>query len=309
MEISSELRYPTKWYSKLIVTAFALAFFWFLTIAIISLFLVNRILSPPRSHTNLDSTDFPGRPENFAFTLPDGTERSGWFFPGFRGAPTVILCHGYGSSRGELLTLAASLQDRQYNVFLFDFLAHGEGTGYSTMGYKEAGELRAAVDALSKRDDVDRTRFALWGDNLGAYAALSVAENDPVIRAVILESVYNQPTDFFKLQVEHSGLERLPYLEKMTMYAFDWEHRGDRSVRPLSAGLASLAGVQKLFLEAPEDPVLARSTHELFRLAPEPKQDAVLLQGNYAGMPDDSKRIYENRVISFLLVNFPAVSH
>jgi pimeloyl-ACP methyl ester carboxylesterase len=308
MEISSELRYPTKWYSKLLVAVFAVTFFFFISTTTLSVFLLNRILSPTRSLTDPNLNDFPGRPEEFAFTVPGGAERSGWFFPGLKGAPTVILCHGYGSSRGELLTLATSLQDRQYNVFLFDFLGHGDSTGRSTMGYREAGELRAAVDALSKRDDVDRFRFAVWGDDLGAYAALSVAEKDPVIRALILESVYDRPSDFFKLQIEHSGLADIPFLEKMTMYAFDWQHRANKLIAPLSAGIASTAGVRKLFLEAPEDPSLARSTHKLFLLAPDPKQDDVLAQGNYAGMPDDAKRVYENRVIGFLLVNMPAIS-
>jgi pimeloyl-ACP methyl ester carboxylesterase len=308
MEISSELRYPTKWYSKLVVAVFAIVFFAFLSTTTLSIFLLHRILTPTRSLTDLNATDFPGRPEEFAFAVPGGAQRSGWFFPGLKGAPTVILCHGYGSSRGELLTLAASLQDRQYNVFMFDFLGHGESKDYSTMGFREAGELRAAVDALARRDDVDRTHFALWGDNLGAYASLSVAEKDPVIRAVILESVYDKPSDFMKLQIQHSGLAGIPFLERMTLYAFNWRHRDESSAAPLSAGLAKTALIQKLFLEAPEDPSLARSTHELFLRAPQPKQDVVLTQGNYSGMPDDAKRIYENRVISFLLVNLPATA-
>jgi pimeloyl-ACP methyl ester carboxylesterase len=308
MEISSELRNPTKWYSRLVVGVFAISFFAFISAATISIFLLYSILAPPRSQTDLSAADFPDKPGVLTFAVPGGAQRTGWFFPGLKGGPTVILCHGYGSSRGELLTLAASLQDRQYNVFLFDFTAHGENKGYSTMGFQEAGELRAAVDALAKRNDVDPTRFAIWGDNLGAYAALAVGEKDPVIRTLILESVYDRPADFFKLQVDHSGLERIPFVESMTMYAFNWQRRDDRPVPPLSAGLASTGGIHKLFLEAPEDPALARSTHKMYLLAPEPKQDDVLPQGDYASMPDDAKRIYENRVISFLLVNLPATS-
>jgi pimeloyl-ACP methyl ester carboxylesterase len=308
MEISSELRHPTKWYSTLVVAVIAIVFFTSLSISTVSLILLYRILSPPRSQMDLKASDFLGQPEDFVFSVPGGAQRSGWFFPGLKGAPTVILCHGYGSNRGELLTLATSLQDRQYNVFLFDFLGHGENGGYSTMGYREPGELRAAVDALARRGDVDRSRFALWGDNLGAYAALSVAEKDPVIRAVILESVYNQPVDFVRFQIERTGLDRIPFLEKATLYAFNWLHRHDPPLAPLSAGLVSLTGVYKLFLEPSDNPVLAHSTHEMYLRAPEPKQVVVLGEGNYAGMPDDAKRVYENRIMSFLLVNLPPTS-
>jgi hypothetical protein len=66
--------------------------------------------------------------------------------------------------------------------------------------------------------------------------------------------------------------------------------------------------VFKLFLESPEEPKLAQSTRDLFLKAPEPKQDAVLGQGNYAGMQDDAKKLYENRVLSFFLVNLPATT-
>jgi pimeloyl-ACP methyl ester carboxylesterase len=205
-----------------------------------------------------------------------------------------------------LLTLATSIQDRQYNVFIFDFAGHGTNKGYTTMGFQETRELKAALDGLAQRDDVNKDSFALWGTNLGAYAALAVAEKTPAVRALILESVYDRPTDFLRLQVTRSGLSRLPLLQRMTTYAFDLEHREDREVPPDSAGLAHTAGVYKLFLESPDDTALAVSTHALFLRAPEPKQEAVLSQGNYAGMPDDAKRSYENRILSFLLLNLPA---
>jgi pimeloyl-ACP methyl ester carboxylesterase len=305
MEISSELRYPTRWYSKLVVAVIAIVFFTLLSTTAVSVFLLYRILSPTRTQIDLNATDFPGHPEEFAFTVPGGAQRNGWFFPGLRGAPTVILCHGYGSSRGELLTLATSLQDRQYNVFLFDFSGHGANTGQATMGFQEARELKAALDGLAQRDDVNPRLFALWGTNLGAYSALSVAEHNPIVRAVVLESVYERPDDFLRLQIQRSGLTHIPLVERMTLFAFDIYHRAEKDVPPLSTGIAKTAGVYKLFLETPEDPYLAKSTRELFTMAPEPKQEAVLDQGNYAGMSDDAKRNYENRILSFFLLNLP----
>lgn len=308
MEISSELRYPTKWYSKLVVAVIAIVFFMFLSTTAISVFLLYRILSPTRSQMELSATDFPGRPEESKFSVPGGGQRSGWFFPGLRGAPTIILCHGYGSSRGEILTLATSLQDRQYNVFMFDFIGHGENKGYSTMGYEEAGELKAALETLAKRDDVDPQRFGVWGVNEGAYAALSVAEASPVIRAVAVESVYDEPSEFLRIQIDRSGLAGIPFLKAMTVRAYDWKMRDYRYVRPLSEQLPRTQGVFKLFLESPDEPRLAKDTRDLFLRAPDPKQDAVLSQGNYAGMLDDMKKTYENRILSFFLIYLPATS-
>jgi hypothetical protein len=74
----------------------------------------------------------------------------------------------------------------------------------------------------------------------------------------------------------------------------------------LNARIDKLSGVAQLYLEAPDDPLLAASTSELFRISPAPHELVVLQHGNYAGMLDDEKRNYENRIVSFFLVNLPA---
>ena len=95
-------------------------------------------------------------PTRFNFPSPGNpSTREGWFFPGFRGASTIILCHGYGSSKGELLTLVSALQDHQYNVFVFDFAAHGANDGITSFGYHEADEVRSAIDVVAQRNDVE----------------------------------------------------------------------------------------------------------------------------------------------------------
>src|SRR5947209_4027302 len=191
MSILFELRYPTRWYTKLFTAVFALVFFAVLATAAIASFLLYRIVKPQRTSSEINMQSFPGRPDAVEFQVPGQGTREGWFFPGLRGAPTIVLCHGYESSRGELLTLVSALQDHQYNVFVFDFAAHGGNPGITTFGYREADEVRAAIDVLAVRNDVDAARCGLCGYNLGAYAALLEAEGDKRIRALILDSVYD----------------------------------------------------------------------------------------------------------------------
>src|SRR5215470_18977439 len=193
ISIVDELRYPRRWYTKLLIIILALLFFAGLATVAISGVLTYWIVKPQRTSSEINMESFPGRPDEVVFTVAGLGERRGWFFPGLRGAPTIILLHGYESSRGELLTLVSALQDHQYNVFVFDFAAHGANGGVTTLGYREADELRKAVDTLAARDDLDPTRFGLWGYNLGAYAALREAEGDKRIRALILDSVYDDP--------------------------------------------------------------------------------------------------------------------
>jgi predicted alpha/beta-fold hydrolase len=308
MGFTSELRYPTTWYSKLVIAIVALAFFGTLAVAAISGYSVYKMVSPAQSHSDLDLQSFPGHPQTLSFTSPGKGPRDGWFFPGLKSAPTIILCPAYGSSRGELVTLASALQDQQYNVFLFDFSAQGSSGGRSTLGFREVSELRSAMDAVANRGDVDPNRFGLWGINLGAYVALSEATSDHRVRAIAAESAYNQPEDMAGLLVTQSGLGSWHLITRMSQLEFRWLNSQYRNVPPLTARIGKLSGVAQLYIESPDDPMLADSTTEIFQASPPPHELVVLPNGNYVGMIDEDKRNYENRIVSFFLVNLPATA-
>jgi pimeloyl-ACP methyl ester carboxylesterase len=305
MAFLSELRHPTKWYTQLIIAVLALTLFALLIAVAISGYLVYRMILPPRSHSELNLQNFPGHPEKLNYSVSGEGPRDGWFFPGLKTAPTIILCPGYESSRAELLTLASALQDQQYNVLVFDFSGHGTADGRTTLGLQEVAELRAAMNAVANRGDVDVKRFGLWGANLGAYVALAEAANDTRVRAVAVESPYSQPKDMVALQVRRTGLGSVPLVTRLSQMIFGWINSRFGNPRPLNAQIGKLSGVAQLYLEAPDEPALAASTADLFRLSSPPHELVVLPHGNYGGMLDDEKRTYENRMVSFFLVNLP----
>ncbi len=136
-----------------------------------------------------------GHPTVASFPVEGGT-RDGLFFPGLRGAPTVIVCHGYGAQRGDVLTLVTALQEHQFNVFLFDFIGHGTVSGVTTLGYRETGELRSAMQYLATRDDVDPRHFGMWGTDMGGYAVLEVASTDKRVAAIAVEDPYSRSTGY-----------------------------------------------------------------------------------------------------------------
>ena len=79
MGFLSELRYPTKWYAKLITALLARASFVLLATATVSSYLLYRILEPARSQSEINTRDFPGRPEDLTFEVPGIGRRAGWF--------------------------------------------------------------------------------------------------------------------------------------------------------------------------------------------------------------------------------------
>ena len=312
MSILDELRYPRHWYTKVGIAVLTFVIFAVLATASIAGVLTYWIVKPQRTSSEINMDSFPGRPDEVQFTVPGMKpkmgDRQGWFFPGLRGAPTIVLCHGYESSRGELLTLVSALQDHQYNVFVFDFAAHGANAGITTFGYTEADELRTAVDMLASRNDVDPTRFGFWGYNLGAYTALREAESDKRVRALVLDSVYDQPEQMVKVGVERNGLGSFPFMVRSAELSFEYLNNAHRQDPPLSKKLMALNGVPTLFIQALDDPELAAITRQMFLKAPEPREQAIIPHGNFVSMADEDKRNYENRVVSFFLLRLPATS-
>src|SRR5260370_36766168 len=104
MRILYERRYPSRWYTKILTALLAVAFFAALATTAIAGFLLYRIVKPQRTSTDISMESFPGRPEVVGFSVAGLGKREGWVFPGVRGAPTVVVWHGYESSRGELRT-------------------------------------------------------------------------------------------------------------------------------------------------------------------------------------------------------------
>jgi len=143
------------------------------------------------------------------------------------------------------------------------------------------------------------------GADVGAYVALSEAAIDRRVRAVVVESPYGHPKDMVGILVNRMGFASLPLVSGMAKLGFGWMNSVYRNVPPLKTRVQKLSGIAQLYLESPDDPVLALSTRELFQVSPMPHELAVLAHGNYAGMLDDEKHNYENRIVSFFLVNLP----
>ncbi|MFZ3333188.1 MAG: alpha/beta fold hydrolase [Candidatus Acidiferrales bacterium] len=305
MAVLSELRYPTTRLAKFLSGIFAIALFLFVSIAAVSGFLLYQVLHPSRAPATIDLSVMMGHPVAFSFPVPNGPDREGWFYPGLRGAPTIVVCHGYHSQRSDVLTLVTALQDQQFNVFLFDFTAHGTSPGVTTLGYRETAELQAAIAALATRDDVDPKRFGLWGVDMGGYVVLEDAVADPRIAAFIVDDAYADPRDMLQVEIQRSGLTVLPYVSKFCDIGFRLVNYQFRDEPPVTPRLIRTKGVPKLFFVSDNRPALAADTVNLFSHAPDPKQ-LVRDRVGYSDMSDDDRKNYESQVVSFFLLNLTA---
>src|ERR1700735_216557 len=206
MAALSKFRFPTASLAKLISGLLAVVLFLVISVGTVAGFLVYQIVRPQRAAASYDLSVMMGHPVTMSFPVAGGGSREGFFFPGLRGAPTIIVCHGYGSQRSDVLTLVSALQDQQFNVFTFDFAGHGNNSPGTSLGYREVGELRSAIQAIAARDDVDPTRFGLWGVDMGGYVVLEVATTDPRVKAFIVDDAYSDPRAFGHREVNGAAV-------------------------------------------------------------------------------------------------------
>jgi uncharacterized protein len=121
----------------------------------------------------------------------------GWFISGGDGRrPAVVLVHGWGRNVERMLPYVAMLHPAGLHLLAFDARHHGasDPDGHASMK-KFSEDIRAAVDDLTARPDVDRARIAVLGLSIGGSAAIHAAAHDRRIRAVVTVGAFAHPRE------------------------------------------------------------------------------------------------------------------
>lgn len=125
--------------------------------------------------------------QDVVFPSRDGWPLSGWFIPSTVG-PTIILTHGMGGNRLDLMPAASLMIEQGFGILMYDMRCHGRSTGeLGTWGWLEVNDLQGAVDFLLERKDVDPGKIGALGFSLGGQVTLRAAAENNSIRAVIAE--------------------------------------------------------------------------------------------------------------------------
>lgn len=99
-----------------------------------------------------------------------------------KNAPTVVMCHGFGSSMDKPISsraLAQKLVENGLSVFRFDFTGHGESEGKMNEITPLDGldDLKSVVKILNKK------KIALYGSSFGGYVSILYATQRPPTRS------------------------------------------------------------------------------------------------------------------------------
>lgn len=129
-----------------------------------------------------------------------------WMIPG-QGPDVVVLFHGYGGSKSDLLEEAAWFVSQGYSVVPVDFPGSGESPGSSTtLGWSEA-------EVVSRVAEQVRTpgRLVLFGKSMGSAAVLrAVGVHGLRADALVLENPFDRLVTTVGHRFEAMGLPALP---------------------------------------------------------------------------------------------------
>jgi uncharacterized protein len=125
--------------------------------------------------------------ETMTVTTDDGVRLAGWYLPSTNRA-AVVLLHGAGSTRSDVLDEAAVLARHGFGVLMIDARGHGDSAGRAMdFGWHGDADIAAATGYLADRPDVDLQRIGVVGMSMGGEEALGATATNDLIRAVIAE--------------------------------------------------------------------------------------------------------------------------
>ncbi len=130
---------------------------------------------------------------------------------------TVILFHGHGGTKADVLPQARVFELLGYNCLLVDFRAHGKSGGNTTtIGYKESEDVKTAYEFVARSGE---KKIILYGISLGA-ATIIKAINDFNLQPqkIILDMPFGSIEDAVAGRVKMMHLPAQPLSTLLTFW-------------------------------------------------------------------------------------------
>lgn len=236
----------------------------------------------------------------------DGPDVHGWLLRTKPSAPLVIMSHGMGQTRSDLLRLGVRLWMAGYNILLYDLRGHGEsGVKWSSLGNYEANDLLQGIKSMKNLRDsnaqpvVDANRIGIYGLGVGGYASLVAAAQTDGVRAVVVDSVYGDIPRFVHGQLK----EMFSMNNRLTDFLIDQGlsiYLGSkRDLTTASEAVRSYQHVPLLMLTSGDAGELRLSTGDLFLQAVQPKEIRELPHSRLSRLYGTDAQDYDKVVVDY----------
>lgn len=303
--VATPSRFSPELLLRLLKALLILALVLFFVMAGVGAFLTYRVVTARNMVENVTpESAFQSNYENLNFADLKGGEHEGWLLLGLKGAPVIILCHGYNSNRSDLLSLGTNLRQNYFNVYLFNFEGRKAKRSYSDLGPGETDIVLAAIRKITAHEGINPNRVGLFGTTTGGFAALAAAEQSPLVKALVVDSIYEEPRQAFQAQINDMLGGPSSFFRLLSDAEFRLVTMRSK-VPPVRQNLAKLQDIPKLFISGRDMPALAEATEKLYGLAPDPKRMLVLEHSQSALASGAEKKEYESQILTFFLHDLP----
>ncbi len=232
--------------------------------------------------------------EDVAFEGERGVVIRGWHKPTRNGA-SVILAHGLGGNREELVPEARALADAGFGILLFDWPGQGESGGRSEWGQAERFALGSAVSYLERRGELARGRLGALGFSFGGIFVAQVAASDQRLCAVALSATPNDLVELRRWQHRRWGL----LSQGSGLLAGRLIFHEDRELDPIRV-IGKLSPRPLLLIGGETDETVPRfMTDSLFQAAREPKSLYLIAGAGHGNFHLAAPAVYEQRLREF----------
>lgn len=153
--------------------------------------LPNAVLKPPVKAKEFTAESLGLDAEPFSLRSHDGLQLSGLWVEGRTDTVKgiMIVMHGFGGNKEEMLPLVSSLANAGVECVLLDGRAHGESEGiYCTYGFEEKRDMSSLADYIKERKP--HHPLGIWGHSLGGAIAIQALEADKRLEFGVIESTF-----------------------------------------------------------------------------------------------------------------------
>lgn len=301
-------------------------FFLFLPIIILvilaifgsSIWLLHKVANPPRNQYLVTPEKYGqlsirgAKISNEKWQNADASAAQGWLLRGAEKSPAIILIHQYGADRSYFLDLGVKINEvTNFTILMLEQRGHGESPVlWTSFGGCEAEDVNSAIEFLKTLkteagiQQVNAENIGIYGVELGGYAGLVAAANNPNIKALAIDSVPMSSDQLISMAIK----KRYPFMSSLTSsiaqlgtypyFQSCYKHA------PICAEANRLSNRKVLVLGGTDAPDLQQSTIELGKCLPnqagnEIKTDLSLSGTNLVNNSMEQADAYNQKVIEF----------
>lgn len=217
--------------------------------------------------------------EDVYLKTPDNVKINSWFIPSNNAKYTILFCHGNAGNIAHRLDKIMIFHKMGIGVFIIDYRGYGKSEGKPS----EKGiylDSKAAYDYLLTKRNIRPENIILFGESLGAAAAIDLASKAKV-GGLITEGAFSNAKDMAR--------RIYPFLPS---FVFKSKFDSIAKIKNIAA--------PKLFIHSKNDEIVPFDlAQKLYDAAGQPKQFVEIIGGHNSAFLDSEEK-YGNSIALFI---------